>query len=185
MSSTGVMKAGDTPSQCSTSSISPMTPPSVMPVCWWMLWMPKVQIMAPSTISPTRRRVSPSSRRRSRPAAVVLRLRNIKISSCILGWFLYTTSIKDIVTIVSRGRHEKEREPVLHRRGGEVSEHFQADADLLRQGGAVPRRLGGPGKRLPLLQRQPAGLSGHHPDHEADRLFATGDQGPYAALRPG
>src|SRR5699024_7518059 len=104
---------------------------------------------------------------------------------CILGWFLYTTSIKDIVTIVSRGRHEKEREPVLHGRGGEVSEHFQADADLLRQGGAVPPRLGGPGKRLPLLQRQPAGLSGHHPDHEADRLFAAGDQGPYAALRPG
>src|SRR5699024_6928889 len=75
-----------------------------------MLWMPKVQIIAPSTIRPTRRRVRPSSRRRPRPAALVLRLRDIKNSSCIFLWFLYTISIRDIVTIVSRGRGMEKKE---------------------------------------------------------------------------
>lgn len=39
--------------QCWMSSISPMMPPSVMAVHWWMLWIPKVYTAAPSAMNNT------------------------------------------------------------------------------------------------------------------------------------
>ena len=38
------------PSQWPARSMAPMTPPSVMPACWWILWMPKVAMAAPRRI---------------------------------------------------------------------------------------------------------------------------------------
>ena len=42
-----------------------MTPPSVMPVRWWMLWMPKEQMAAPSKIIRIIRPEKPSPSQRT------------------------------------------------------------------------------------------------------------------------